>query len=134
MLEYMYIVKLCQTQSIEGQSSQQVNNTLWGHVSAAICNYSGVADDNLTASISLASVQSSISRNTSVSVSQLTGVFPLPLAHSRRISLLIRSASPLCLCSMLVTLAPLWSSRRKTPKSWYLMPISCGMLILLSLP
>ena len=88
----------------------------------------------LTASISLARVQSSMSRNTLISVFQLTGCFPLPVTHSRRISLLIRSGSSLCLSSIFRTLFPLWSSRRRRPKSWYLVLIFSAMLIILSNP
>ena len=88
---------------------------------------------NLMTSISLARTLSSISCNTLVIVSQVTGSFPLPVAHSRRISVLICSASPLCLHSMLLTLVPLGSFRSKMPNWLYLVPISCGMLIVLCL-
>ena len=74
-----------------------------------------IVDFNLTTSISLARVLRPILCNTSVSVFQLTGFFPLPVAHSRRISVLICTASPLCLYSMLLTLVPLGSFRRKMP-------------------
>ena len=93
-----------------------------------------VADFDLTASISLASVLSPMSCNTSVSVSQLTGSLPLPLTHSWRISLLIRSASCLCLSSMFRTLVPFGSSRRRRPKSWYFVLIFSAILIFPSLP
>ena len=93
-----------------------------------------MADFDLTTSISLARVQSPMSHNTSVSVCQLTGFFPLPVAHSWRISLLIRSASSLCLSSMFRTLVPLRSSSRRRPKSWYLVLIFSAMLIIPSLP
>ena len=89
---------------------------------------------SLTASMSLASWLSSTSRKTSVSVSHETGFLPLPLIHSSSISTLICSASPRCLCSMLRTLALLVSSRRRMPNWEYLVLISWGMLILLSLP
>ena len=75
-----------------------------------------------------------MSRSTSISVLQLTGCFPLPLIHSWRISVLICSASSLCLCSMLWTLAPVDDSKRRKPNQVYLVLISWGMLILLSLP
>ena len=88
-----------------------------------------IVDFNLMTSISLARTLSSISCNTLVIVSQVTGFFPPPVAHSRRISVLICSASPLCLCSMLLTLVPLGSFRSKVPNWLYLVPISCGMLI-----
>jgi len=88
----------------------------------------------LTASMSPASLESSTSRSTSISVLQLTGCFPLPLSHSSRISVLICSASFPCLCSMLQTLVPVESSKRRMPNKVYLVLISWGMLILLSLP
>ena len=97
-------------------------------------NHCDVSDTNLTSSISVARVQSSISCNTTVSVFQLTGFFPLPVAHSWRISVLIFSTSPLCLHSMLQTRILFTSLRRNMPNWLYFVPISCGMLIVLCLP
>ena len=91
-------------------------------------------DCNLTALMSPARIERSISHKTSVSVSQLTGCFPFPAIQSWRISVLIRSASSLYLCSILRTLSPVVSSKRRMPKLWYLVPISWGILIFLSLP
>ena len=89
---------------------------------------------SLTASMSLASSLSSTSRKTSVSVAHETGCLPLPLIHSSSISKLICSASPRCLYSMLRILVPLVSSKSRMPNWGYLVLISWGMLILLSLP
>ena len=63
---------------------------------------------NLITSISLARAPSSISRNTVVSVCQVTGFFPLPVAHSQRISVLIRSASSLCLKFKVANSSSIW--------------------------
>ena len=54
----------------------------------------------------VASVPNSMSRRTSISVPQLTGLLPCPLSHSWRTSVLIRRESLPCLCSMLLTFAP----------------------------
>ena len=88
----------------------------------------------LIASISSASMLSSISCKTSVRVFQVTGCLPLPVIHCSRISLLISSALFIYSWAIALTLCQFSSSNRKRPKSWYLMPISWGMLIFLSLP
>lgn len=72
-----------------------------------------------------------MSRKTSTRVAQVTGCFPLPVNHSRRISLLISSASLQCLRAILLTLDPFLSSRRKVPNWTYFVAISTGMLITL---
>ena len=83
---------------------------------------------HLVATISLARVESSMSRNTSTRVAQVTGCLPRPVSHSWRISVFIRSASFKCLCAIIVTLDPFLSSRRKVPNWTYLVAISTGML------
>ena len=88
----------------------------------------------MIASISPANVLSSMSRKTCVSVFQVTGCLPLPATHSSMISILISFTSLLCLWARARILAPLWSSSKRRPNSRYLIPISWGILILLSLP
>ena len=86
---------------------------------------------HLTASISPARVDSSMSRKTLTRVAQVTGCLPLPVTHSWRISVLIRSGSFKFLWAMFLTLDPVLSSRRKVPNRTYLVAISTGMLVTL---
>ena len=72
-----------------------------------------------------------MSCKTSTRVAQVTGCLPLPVSHSWRISVLIRSASLRCLWAVILTLDPVLSSRRKVPNETYLVPISTGILITL---
>ena len=88
---------------------------LYQNVNIKIYSTVDIVGFNLITSISLARVPRPILCNTSVSVFQLTGFFPLPVAHSWRISVLICTVSPLCLSSMLLTIVPLWSFRSKVP-------------------
>ena len=76
----------------------------------------------------LARVESSMSCKTSTRVAQVTGCLPLPFSHSRRISMLICSASLWYLSAIILTLDPFMSSRRKVPNWTYLVAISTGML------
>ena len=78
--------------------------------------------------ISPARVASSMSCKTSTRVAQVTGCLPLPVNHSWRISVFIRSASFRCLCAIILTLDPFLSSRRKVPNWTYLVSTSTGML------
>ena len=83
---------------------------------------------HLTASISPARVESSMSRKTSTRVAQVTGCLPLSVSHSERISMLIRSASFKFLWAIILTLDPVLSFKRKAPNEIYLVPTSTGML------
>ena len=83
---------------------------------------------HLTASISSAREESSMSSKTLTRVGQVTGCLPLPVSHSWRISVLISSASFKCLRAMILTFDPFLSSRRKVPNWTYLVAISTGML------
>ena len=65
--------------------------------------------------ISLARLVSSISCNTSTSVSQVTGHLPLPSIHCWRTSMFIRSGLSLCLLAIFWIRAPYPSSRRSIP-------------------
>ena len=89
------------------------------------------SEGHLLVLISSESVVSSMSRKTSTRVCQVTGCFPLPSSHSWRISVFIDLASFECLCSIISTLDPFLSSRRKVPNSTYLVAISTGMLTIL---
>ena len=82
---------------------------------------------HLTASISPARVESSMSRKTSTRVVQVTGFLPLPVSHSWRISVLMCSEL-LFWWAMILTVDPFWSSRRKVPNWTYLVAISTGTL------
>ena len=82
---------------------------------------------HLTALISPARVDSSMLWRTSTSNAHVTGCLPLPVSHSWRISVLIRSASFECLWAMFLTLDPVLSSRRKVPNWTYLVPTSSEM-------
>ena len=86
------------------------------------------SEGHLLVLISPARVESSMSRNTSTRVAQVTGCLPLPVSHSWRISVFIRSASFKCLCAIILTLDPFLSSRRKVPNWTYLVAISTGTL------
>ena len=92
------------------------------------------SEGHLLVLISPARVESSMSCKTSTSVSQATGCLPLPVSHSWRISVLIRSALSLYSWTMLSTLAPESSSSRIVPNVLYCVPISWGILIFLSWP
>ena len=83
---------------------------------------------HLTASISLARVESSMSRKTSTRVAQVTDCVPLPSSHSWKISVLICSELLRCLWAMILTFDPFWSSKRRVPNWTYLVAISMGML------
>ena len=89
---------------------------------------------HLTSTISAASASNPMSNKTSTRVFQVTGCLPLPQTHSLRTSTLIISVSPWYLCSISWILAPVESSRRRTPNWKYFVPISWGMLIRLSFP
>ena len=124
---YYTIFKMCSTykkcfnlhaiQNVRNFSSKLYDTAVY-RIKAIIKVHSivDVVSLDLTSSISLASAPSSMSRNTSVSVSQVTGFFSLPVAHSLRISVLIRSAFCRYTSSRLRTLVPFESSRRWRPK------------------
>ena len=86
------------------------------------------------AAMSSARVPRSISRSTSISVSQETGSFPRPAIHSCKTFIVICSGLSLHLWMMDWILAPFSSSRRSIPKFMKLVPICWGMLMRLSLP
>ena len=86
------------------------------------------SERHLLVLISPARVESSTSRKTSTRVVQFTGCLPLPVSHSWRISVFIRSASFKCLWAIIFTLDPFLSSRRKAPNWTYLVATSTGML------
>ena len=83
---------------------------------------------HLTASISSARAESSMSRKTSTSVFQFTGCLPFSVSHSWMISVLILLASFKCLWAIIFTLDPVLSSRRKALNLTYLVSISTGTL------
>jgi len=89
---------------------------------------------HFTAAMSLARVHSSISRSTSISVSQEIGFLPRPAIHSSRTFMLICSGFSLHSWIMERSLAPSLSSRRSIPKFQKFVLICWGMLIHLSLP
>ena len=84
--------------------------------------------------ISPARVESLMSFKTFTRVSQVTGCLPLPVSHSWRISVLIRSGLSLCAWTMLSTLFPESSSSRIVPNILYCVPISWGILIFFCWP
>ena len=108
---------------IQGKSSYTCNNTYWSY-------YISVPG-HLTSPILLARVKSFVSCRTLTSVTQVTGCLPLPVSHSWRISVLIRSGSFKFLWAIFLTLDPVLSLRRKVPNLTYLVAISSGILITL---
>jgi len=84
------------------------------------------SETHLLVSITPARMESSLSCKTSTRVSQVTGCLPLPVSHSWRISVLIRSALSLYSWTMLSTLAPESSSSRIVPNVLYCVLISWG--------
>ena len=82
--------------------------------------------------ISSASVDMPLFLRQVISVLQLTGFSPAsPRTHFFSISMLIWTGSLRCLCTIPSTMAPVRSLRSRIPNVLYLVPISCGMLIVL---
>ena len=102
-----------------------LKNSMFSCISKHVIHCS---EGHLLVLISPARVESSTSRKTSTRVVQFTGCLPLPVSHSWRISVFIRSASFKCLWAIIITLDPLLSSRRKVPNWTYLVATSTGML------
>lgn len=104
----------------QGYTGYRNNNIQMTHVVHGSIGY-------LMVLISLARVESSISRKTLERVSQVTGCLRLPFSQSCRIFVLISSALSLHSCMMLSTLAQETSSKRIVPNFLYCVLISRGI-------